>query len=399
MNGLQLNNFLIKRWSGPVNYYHLQSTIEGIPSFLLFGDEHSGFDGVCDNKRDMDMYTISPSSGMFVQLLANLGSVDQPVDYFVENWFHFKDPDKEVYRIKSPLSEVVHLAIQSQKQSLMHLTKNTSIQFNETCGLCRKPILLNQYYSYVENLGYYHARCTHSVRWHSIDVRQPSHMYNVIESQFNLTYLSNLTNIDWYLLGGLLNVEDEFYSKKIDYKKRYRKLGKPVRKLNTLQFAKNLFNILQKDPIYMENSKSILIKELNQLNEFKDIDWIGLYKKSIDKYLSFYEEIDEDTIRSFSKWIKNVSNGDERGGRFVYESIALCCTSPMVDLYTIARLLKVVFKNKSKLCVLYAGGNHVVNIVSLLTNDIPLYFEIDKVEMDRKGDVNRCLEIQNYNQL
>jgi hypothetical protein len=391
LKGMQWNDhFLIKKWSGPVNFYYLRPKLSNLPPLLLFGDDHSGFDEMCDQN---DSYAVSPTSDTFIQLLNSIGTIDRPVNYFIENWFHFKDPDDYKQDRKSLLSQIVNKAVQFQKESAFPLTKNESLSFNQTCSLCNKPILLRQYYTFIQT-SYFHARCTQSVRWHSIDIRQPSLLHNTIEASFNLVYLSNLTNIDFFLLGGLLDMGEVFthpYSKKIIYKKYLTYKGdKKDNKLNTLQFTKNLFNVLRKDPIYMENSRSILIKEIEHT---RFINWEELYHKSVDFYLSFYKGIDDESIHRFRKWI---CDGAGRGGMFVFETIALCCTSPLVDLYTIARMLKGV-KENNNLSVVYAGANHVTNIAYLLMMELNLYEMIDGVETDRNSDiVNRCLEVNGY---
>jgi hypothetical protein len=163
--------------SSPTNFFVLEPTKkfkdlvqdDDICIHILIGDTHNSAGGQCEEIVDTSITVINTSSTGWFKILDSISSDQQPIDYFVENYFPFKllqDPD-------------------------LILSKDTIQQLKKTETSSFLTFIRDNYlpcFSSINELKQKHC-FTKNIRYHMVDIRTTSDTLNI-----NLTTQQSVKN-------------------------------------------------------------------------------------------------------------------------------------------------------------------------------------------------------------
>ena len=184
---------------------------------------------------------------------------------------------------------------------------------------------------------------------------------NFIESLFDI-----INNNDHSLIYKQINKQEHENFNKIDYWKSI------------------YFTLIKQNSDYKNFINDINIKELNDLTKILS-DFLSFNEQYTPKQFYLCHLYIKNSIREFTALFK------------IIEYIYLPFFAPLVDIYTLLRIFKLPNKGKrASLCFCYFGNNHIINILSILKDNIKEYeliHSIGKV-INEKDQVQRCLDFE-----
>lgn len=403
IKGLKINNTIIKRISGPVNFCLLKTipgeNLEDLkksninpPIVLLFGDIHHSNDNLC-KKCDSESNCFSIQENSFLKLIDSLSDIKKLIiDFNVEHSFDLNPTEYDVNDVY-PMSVLHYKILPCLRKEKSCYTKNIKWHYVDT----RVTPKTKYYY---ENSFTNNFAVIHKLRESLFGKDKEDALYSMVETILNLCepnqtvitqhkYINNLTNILKTLK--YKNLDNLFEKSNINNSLIYKQIKKLNSPYNDVDFWKKNCNIFLSyifTDIPQENIDGLknLFDTILDISEifFKNKDTYTREELLNSIFDAYYQELSE--ISMFLLLTKNV------------EEILLVISSTFLDLYYITRMLKVPYKSKNaELSIGYFGKNHLKNIQYFLMDILKIYEVINYEEIKYiKESPSRCLVFNEY---
>ena len=384
-----INGNNIKSISGAISFYYFRPTnrLSNLPLIVLFGDSHRDSTAMCPNcscSRSKKYCCYKLSDRPLLQLIDTLGSVDYPVDFYIETSFSgtgtgFANGEMEIFTT-GDMTSCYHHRLRGTKYDKCP-TKNIRWQAGDI------RLASAQFFnSHISKLNSFNTRETY---------KQTSKYYNTnmyVESQLMYIF-SNIHS------GYKIYFSNTQFGSFENFKKLIMLLfeqNDTVYSISSLRkFASALFS--------MKNcaiNKQIQKQSLDELKN-KEI-WIDLYAASLKDR---FDTMSKYRIMNIKEQIESTTleNIDEESKQTLwYFSIDI--TASLLDLYVLARMFKQPTDgNISSISFGYFGNAHVKNIVKILSSlDTILDMKDSKYELVTRIDadsskISRCLRMPAIN--
>lgn len=403
-NGLKINDTLIKRISGPVNFYLLRpvknENLEELKKFninppivMLFGDSHFSSENTCEKCNNEDnCFSIKENS--FLKLIDNLSDIKKlSIDFNIEHPFILTD-----------------------------------VNFSEV----RPGILAELKYKILPCLRKEKTCITKNIKWMYVDTRDtPANFKYYYENDFSKYY--HIVSILNETIATKKNREDAIYDIIIfitsmcvenqNYVLKHKYFNNIINIIKTLKY-KNLDTLFDKNNI----NNSLICKQIKKLNKpLNDIDFWkdkcaqyikyklrNIPDESIDNLQSFFIiflDISDIFLKKYPKHTRDELINSIYDAYYeelidmpllllnkINIDIMLTIISVFLDLYYVTRMLKVPYKSKNaNLSIGYMGFNHIENISYFLTDIIKIYEVNNKVDITYiKKEPKRCIVFKEY---
>jgi len=448
-NGITINDTTITSLSGPISFYYLKPNLENMdaseikyfPLIVLFGDFHRSKDFSCENctcslQDEICCYTISEHS--FLQLLDTLGDDKNPVDFFTETFLlgtgkKFKNGYMEDMTTKDMVTcyqKPLHGTDYYKKCP----TKNIRWQAADPRQAGDKFSKLDGYDDFyyltfgdpegtVNNLLKQNINGTEYIKTISKKFRDDLYF----EFQF-----SELIDLLYYIIKSLYENEDK--DKVYDCIESFNALliKSKLTFDNILLILSDLYDDSKPDSLVFDKFSKTFFLQLNRDNSliykqvmkqeylpFKDISfWSNIYENSLRESFKRTGQIVPKNFKTLLLNVKDIVDfvddffhttdrdflGVVNDCYQVLSVLQIAIGSPLLDIYTITRILKQPEGGKrSSLTFGYFGDSHVKNIVKTLL-DTKKYILVKSLV---NNDDKRCLvfpfaldltdEVRNYN--
>ena len=403
INGLKINNTVIKRISGPVNFCLLKTILgENLdnlkksninpPIVLLFGDIHYSNENLCE-KCDNESNCFSIQENSFLKIIDSLSDIKKLlVDFNVEHSFDLNQTEyneEEDY----PIYKLNYKILPCLRKEKSCITKNIKWHYVDTRAT---P---NTKYYYENSISNYFA-VIHILRKSLIGKDKEDALYNMVGTILNLCepnktvvlqhkYINSLVNILKTLK--YKNLDNLFEKSNINNSLIYKQIKKLNRPYNDIDFWKKNCDIFLHYIVHDIPQEDIDgLKKLFELI----LDISEVFFKNKDKYTR--EELLNSIIDAYFEELTDISLFLLRNNNL--EDIMINISSSFLDLYYITRILKVPYKSKNaELSIGYFGKNHLKNIQYFLTNILKIYEVINYEEIKYiKESPSRCLVFNEY---
>ena len=367
---LTLGTISFQNISSSTNFFVLEPTIkfkevvqdDKICLHILIGDTHNSIEGQC---KGSDINVINTSSTGWFKILDSISSAEQPIDYFVENYFPFKllqDPDLILNK------DVIHQLKRTETPSLLTFIRDNYLPCFSSSDTVKE---LKQKHCFTKN-----------IRYHMVDIRTTADSINLTNNQQK----QNTNFYERYFYQAFLNFfrslnSNEIISSNVNVKVEdfiLLVLQNDLTKCASILFDEN--NLLF-------TKKSLIFKQIQKQKGSKNF-FVNFCKEywtfAIKNLLLFYEFENEnkkliDLInyrKQFSDVMKldfgssNISQKEYMIHAFKFNKVLKTFIHivmfPFLDLYYMLRSWKQV-ENRSWCSVLNVGSLHAFLIVSFLT--------------------------------
>jgi len=200
---------------------------------------------------------------------------------------------------------------------------------------------------------------------------------------FNTLIYNNEINIEKFIINLFDNILNNKYS--LIYKQIYKQ---EYKEFKNIDYWKSIYiTVIEKNSYYENFTNDENIKEVKELNKLTTI---------LSDFLSDFLSFDDKNFHLCHNYIRHQSiefNALFKIIKFIYFPFF----APLLDIYTLLRIFKQPDGGqRASLCFCYFGNNHIINILSILTNYINKYeliHSIGKV-INEKDQVQRCLDFE-----
>ena len=403
-NGIKINDTLIKRISGPVNFCLLSpiknKNLEELkksnihpPLVMLFGDSHFSSENTCEKCNNEDnCFSIKENS--FLQLIDNLSDVKKlSIDFNIEHPFILSDVNFAEVR-PGVLSELKYKILPCLRKEKTCITKNIKWTYVDTRNTPAnfKYYYENDFSKYYDILVFLNQ--TIKTKKHKEDA-----IYDIIDFITGICIKNKSYILKHKYFKNIINIIKTLKNKNLDTLfdknnilnslicKQIKKLNKP---LNDIDFWKDKCSQYVKYKL-----RNIPDEAIDDLQNFFIImlDISDIFLKNYTKYSR------EDLIDSiYDAYYEKLTDISLLLLDNINIDIMLTIISIFLDLYYITRMLKVPYKSKNtELSIGYMGFNHVENITYFLTNILKFYEINSKIDTTYiKKEPKRCLVFEKY---
>ena len=404
INGIKINDTLIKRISGPVNFYllcpiknkileELKKSNINPPVVMLFGDSHFSSENTCEKCNNEDnCFSIKENS--FLKLIDNLSDIKKlSIDFNIEHPFILSDVNFSEVR-PGILAEMKYKILPCLRKEKTCITKNIKWMYVDT-----RDTPANFKYYYENDFSKYYQVVSFLNQTITSKKTREDSIYHIIDFISGMCVENNSYVLKHKYFNNIINIIKTLKNKNLDTLfdknninnslicKQIKKLNKP---LNDIDFWKD-----KCDQYIKYKLKDIPDEAIDDLQKFFVImlDISDIFLKNYDKYTreelidSIYDAYYEELI-DIPLLLLNKINMD----------IMLTIISVFLDLYYITRMLKVPYKSKNaNLSIGYMGFNHTENITYFLTEILKIYELTNKVDITYiKKEPKRCIIFQEY---
>jgi hypothetical protein len=391
LNHLKINETTISSISGPISFYYFRPTnkLSKLPLIMLFGDMHRARDKMCkkcscSKETKSCCYKISDSD--FLQLFDAVGS-RFPIDFYTETSFTgtgqgFENGEMEI------------LTTGDMTSCYHHRLRDTE-----------------------------YDKCpTRNIRWHAGDIRAASYdtyymltqklnSYNTTE-QYKKTskyfeyslYVESQLKLIFVMIQLNQTITEEYFEATVfgsfeGFKSFIMILFGPededeeqFNPYHLKNFARTLFDFGQLSAINKQIQKQ-------SLDELKNREvWVRLYAKSIKKIFNMKIADGAKSEIKIAIQSTTLENIKEEDIKICWKLIGLGITTPLLEMYVLARMFKQPTDGyASSLSIAYFGNAHIVSMVDILRDlDDTLNMTTSKYELVAEIDadyhkVSRCL--------
>jgi hypothetical protein len=390
--GLIINNKNIMSISNPVNFHYLrpkkQVYDDGngkyFPLIILFGDVHFSFENSCvpcscsikSEKQNSCCYELT--NNKFLKLLDGIAS-KHIIDFYVETFFVGSPGFEKGYLGKLTMGPIMtcfnrHLRGTPKDKCP---TKNIRWQGGDirVAGYKDPRKKENIYVISEKYMKSLYLEFQINYLFELLRPNQPN--LKRFNEELKNTYFNNLSNFQSFLLSIYDDKEDKMTPKELTNK---------------------LFNMIDK---HKENSGIYKQVKKQTYKDFSNIElWKNFYCTSLNKEIEIFKFYNKD----IKETISNVVNLDKfiTGELPVTDSLRntikffffVICT-PLVDLYTVARIFKQPTGGKrSDLSILYFGSAHTDNIKRFLESTQAYETVASVKDHYINKEINRCLDLK-----
>ena len=393
LNHLKINATTISSISGPVSFYYFRPTnkLSKLPLIMLFGDMHRARHNMCIKcscSKDKKSCCYKLSDPRFLKLFDVVAS-RFPIDFYTETSFlgtgsGFKNGEMEI------------LTTGNMTSCYHHRLRDTK----------------------------YNKCPTRNIRWHAGDIRAASYYtYYMYIDQINSEntaaeykktskyfeyslYVESQLKLIFTMIKLNQTITEEYFQSTVfgsfeGFKSFILILFGPENDENDFNlfylknFARALFDFGQLSAINKQIQKQ-------SLDELKNREvWVRLYANGIKKIFNMMiadGSKSEIKIEIQSTTLENIKEEDIK---ICWKLIGLGITTPLLDMYVLARMFKQPTDGyASSLSIAYFGDEHIVSMVDILrnlddtlnmkTSKYELVAKIDKSDMDELK-ISRCL--------
>ncbi len=418
--GIHLGDVIIQKMSGPVSTYYLRptksiydsKTASFFPLLLLFGDMHRSYEGSC-SPCDYTNLCYKISDPYLLKKIDDLSTPTNPIDFYTESRIEdtgegFQDGYME------------ELTTQNMVVCANHKLKTT----NPTEYARKCPTQNIRWQGGDPRYSFNHAESFFSSLTHTVDevsvyrtmskqlipdtIQKLLKMYQLrnvdeIKTLFHpFTLLKNVYGMTLHLDTIKQNIIDApLGAERDELSDTYKHLEKTINELYDgayTAFTNNLF-------LFLSQRNSLIMKQINKQThpEFKRIEfWKNLFKMSLTTSFERHKVITfvNYAIDSMYVCLDNTDSPlPENIMHFIYNFL-LCMNSPLLDIYTMARILKQPEDGaRSSMSICYFGNAHIQNMVLLFESiGYELVFENDtQIRCQTYTNLNLTDELVKHN--
>ena len=395
--GIEINDTLITSLSGPVSFYYLKPNVENpydmryFPLIILFGDIHGSKEGSCvscscSKEEGKCCYTISDHS--FLQLLDTLGSELHPIDFYTETFLVGTNKGF----INGYMDDLTTKDMVTCYQRTLRGTEYNKCPTKKIRWQAGDPRQAGDTFGKQGEVYYYYEEDETVIQLLDKNINGKSYIDTIPKQFIDDAYIefqfTGLLDELYYIFKYLLLKDHELATYRIDrfnkllLKSKFKTLDKFLTLLNTLydeetkllntdKFSETFFSMMTRE-------NSLIFKQImkQEYLPFKDINyWSKMYAESLrHKFIDSgdypldpedfkpvlvnVESVVTDIDGYFRDYDEFDLSRDIRDWTYVVGILQVAIGSPLLDIYTITRILKKPEGgNRSSLSFGYFGNN------------------------------------------